>query len=135
MDVDASQFWSFQDGGGQEQAVGSDHGDIKCQIMEGCLFGRIAKGQWRSDVEAQFQRAVMHRRAPFLAPAPGRSGRLAVNSNDVVTCLGQRIECRNRKRRSTHESKAQSGQTPSRSFDFFSLESLRRIMPRRTAER
>ena len=90
----------------QEEAIGHHHRHIGVQRGQSLAVRRIAKVQRGADLQPQFRSSRTHGRRAFLSAAPGAARRLGVDGGDIVACVDQRIQRRNREVRRSHENDA-----------------------------
>ena len=88
VQVDAAETWRLEDGFGQDQTVGGDHGEIRAQAGERLLLRRVPEGRRRAYREAELDGRLVHRRRPRLQATPGRPRRLRVHGEP--RCAGRR---------------------------------------------
>ena len=101
MDVHAAHSRCFQDRLGQDQPISGDDGQIRLQSREIRLLLCVAKRLRRSNLQPELLRALVDGGLPVRLAAPGGPGRLAIDRNDLVTRLDQRIQRRNGEVRAT----------------------------------
>ena len=97
MDVDTTETGRFQDGFGEDQSIGDDHGDVQFQVLEDTPILVRFQAPWRENGQTQFQRAGVNGSRPSPATASGRSWRLSIDAGNIMTRVGQRRSRRGRK--------------------------------------
>ena len=107
MDIEAASPGGVEHGGGQNKAIGGDHGRVEIESGERLLCRRIGSqpggGSHRNP--EPLGRDVNRAEANRLAPAR-RAGLLAIDGGDLVPGLMKRQQRRDGEIRTAHESEA-----------------------------
>ena len=90
-------------GCGQDQAVSGDHRQIGIERGEARLFVGVAQGSRSANFDAERFGAVMDGGPALALAAAGRARRLAIDRDDVMARVDQRVEARHREVRRSHE--------------------------------
>ena len=88
---------------GQDQAVGRDHRQIGVERAEPRLLLLVAQRSRRPHLDAQLLGALVHRGLALGLAAARRPRRLAIDRDDLMPRLDQRVEARHRELRRSHE--------------------------------
>ena len=104
VDVEAAQARCVEHGARQDQAIGSDHGNIAAlrDFEELRHRRRISEAARGEDRNTQRLGAGLNRAHQQLLAAPGRLGRAGIDGDDLVPGRRQRIKRRNGKKRRAH---------------------------------